>query len=62
MVRVDLGDHASGTFTVRYAGTALQAVGRAVSLASAIAFAGVLLYGRKRRAAVAGGDGIQPEA
>lgn len=62
MVRVDLGDHASGTFTVRYAGTALQAVGRAVSLASAIAFAGVLLYGRKRRAAAAGGDGIQPEA
>lgn len=48
MIRVELGDAESGSFTVHYAGTKLQALGRGVTAASALAFAAILLR-RKRR-------------
>ena len=51
MVRVSLGEHESGEFTLRYAGTTLQTASKIVTLLSILAFAVILLWQRKREIA-----------
>ena len=51
MVRVSLGQHESGEFTLRYAGTTLQTASKIVTLLSILAFAVILLRQRKREIA-----------